>query len=108
MWTRNAAADGALRAVVLNSGGANACTGAAGAADTTMTAELWPEELWVADPGDVAVCSTGLIGVRLPIGHLLEGATRAAEALATSGGLDAAQAIMTTDTSPEGVGGIQG
>ena len=102
VWTRQVLADGRLRAVVLNSGGANACTGPDGFADTHHTAEqvavsltaLGPE----VGPGDVAVCSTGLIGERLPMDRLLTGVDAAAEALTGDGGADAAVAIMTTDT----------
>ena len=99
-WTREVVADGSLRAVVLNSGGANACTGPAGAADTMMTAEGAGRAL-ACDPAEVAVCSTGLIGVRLPIGPLLKGVADAAGQLSASGGPDAARAIMTTDTKPK-------
>lgn len=96
-WSRHSVADGRLAAVVLNSGGANACTGDAGYADTVQTAE------WVAaevgcDVADVAVCSTGLIGVRLPMDKVLEGVQQAAQDLSHAGGPAAAQAIMTTDT----------
>ncbi|WP_261575790.1 bifunctional glutamate N-acetyltransferase/amino-acid acetyltransferase ArgJ [Frankia gtarii] len=97
LWTRQALADGRLRAVVLNSGGANACTGPAGFADTHATAEHVAAGLGLG-AGDVAVCSTGLIGVRLPMGNLLTGVTGAVAALAGTGGDDAAEAIRTTDT----------
>ena len=65
-WTRQAVADGELHAVILNSGGANACTGPDGFADTHRTAERVAELLGTG-AGEVAVCSTGLIGERLPI-----------------------------------------
>ncbi len=97
LWTRQALADGRLRAVVLNSGGANACTGPAGFADTHATAEHVAAGLGLG-AGDVAVCSTGLIGVRLPMDTLLAGVTRAVANLADTGGDDAAEAIRTTDT----------
>ncbi|KJE21342.1 glutamate N-acetyltransferase [Frankia torreyi] len=97
LWTRQALADGRLRAVVLNSGGANACTGPAGFADTHATAEHVAAGLGLG-AGDVAVCSTGLIGVRLPMDTLLAGVTRAVADLAGTGGDDAAEAIRTTDT----------
>ncbi|KQC35599.1 bifunctional glutamate N-acetyltransferase/amino-acid acetyltransferase ArgJ [Frankia sp. ACN1ag] len=97
LWTRQALADGRLRAVVLNSGGANACTGPAGFADTHATAEHVAAGLGLG-AGDVAVCSTGLIGVRLPMDTLLAGVTRAVADLADTGGDDAAEAIRTTDT----------
>ena len=89
-----------IHAVVLNSGGANACTGPDGFADTVATAEHVGSVLGVA-PTEVAVCSTGLIGERLPMDKLLPGIGDAAQALAAIGGLDAATAIMTTDTVPK-------
>src|SRR5690242_9762537 len=77
LWSRQAIADGRLRAVVLNSGGANACTGPAGFADTHATAEALAAALseWGTETGaiDVAVCSTGLIGDRLPMDKVLAG-----------------------------------
>ncbi len=96
-WSQQVIADGRLAAVALNSGGANACTGDAGYADTVQTAE------WVAaevgcDVNDVAVCSTGLIGVRLPMDAVLNGVQLAAQDLSHAGGPAAAEAIMTTDT----------
>ena len=84
-------------AVVLNSGGANACTGAQGFADTHATAEHVADVLAIS-AGDVAVCSTGLIGELLPMDRLTSGVTAAAAALSADGGADAAGAIMTTDT----------
>ena len=97
LWSRQAIAGGRLRAVVLNSGGANACTGPAGFADTHATAECVATALDIG-AGDVAVCSTGLIGERLPMDALLAGVTRAAAALDRDGGPNAADAIRTTDT----------
>ncbi|WP_448060343.1 bifunctional glutamate N-acetyltransferase/amino-acid acetyltransferase ArgJ [Cellulomonas hominis] len=96
-WSRQAVADGIAHAVVLNSGGANACTGPEGFADTHRTAEH-VAALLDTSAGDVLVCSTGLIGERLPMGTLLAGAGTAAAALSPTGGQDAAVAIMTTDT----------
>jgi len=96
-WTRQALSDGRCDAVVLNSGGANACTGAPGFVDTHATAEAVATALGVG-AADVAVCSTGLIGERLPMDRLLAGVTAAAAALDGDGGADAATAIMTTDT----------
>ncbi len=96
-WTRQVLADGRLRAVVLNSGGANACTGPAGFADTHATAEHVASPLGIG-AGDVAVCSTGLIGVRLDLPALLGGVTAAVSVLSGDGGADAAEAIRTTDT----------
>lgn len=96
-WSRAAVADGRLRAVILNSGGANACTGAPGEADAAATATE-VAELLGCEPTDVGVCSTGLIGVRLPMAALLSGVHAAHDQLASNGGDDAAHAIMTTDT----------
>ncbi|PFG19436.1 bifunctional glutamate N-acetyltransferase/amino-acid acetyltransferase ArgJ [Serinibacter salmoneus] len=96
-WSRTAVGDGVARAVILNSGGANACTGTQGFLDTHRSAEHTAARLGV-DPGDVLVCSTGMIGVPLPMDLLLPGIDRAAQALAVTGGDDAAAAIMTTDT----------
>jgi len=97
-WSRQVLADGRVDAVVLNSGGANACTGAQGFLDTHRTAEKVADALGIS-AADVAVCSTGLIGVLLPMGRLLAGVAAAAEALAVTGHADAARAIMTTDTA---------
>jgi glutamate N-acetyltransferase/amino-acid N-acetyltransferase len=99
-WSRQVLATGRLRAVVLNSGGANACTGPEGFQDTHATAEHTAAELGLGAI-DVAVASTGLIGVRLPMDKLLPGVTDAAKALAADGGPDAARAIMTTDSVPK-------
>lgn len=91
---------GELAAVVLNSGGANACTGAQGAQDTRATAEHLAAALGVP-PERIAVCSTGLIGELLPMPTLLAGVDTAVGALSEQGGADAATAIMTTDTVPK-------
>lgn len=99
-WSQRAIADGQLAAVVLNSGGANACTGDAGYADSVRTAELVGEALG-CPAEQVAVCSTGLIGVRLPMDAVATGVTLAQAALAEDGGPSAAAAIMTTDTVPK-------
>ncbi|GAA1374880.1 bifunctional glutamate N-acetyltransferase/amino-acid acetyltransferase ArgJ [Streptomyces beijiangensis] len=99
-WSRRALADGRIRAVVLNSGGANACTGPQGHQDTYSTAGEAAGLLGL-DPGDVAVCSTGLIGVPLPMDRLLAGVRGAAALLSGYGGGDAALAVMTTDTVPK-------
>jgi len=110
LWSRQVVADGQVRAVVLNSGGANACTGPDGFADTHRTAE---HLAWVlgnleagnagiqVGAGDIAVCSTGLIGQKLPMDRLLAGIDAAADALSVEGGQSAAVAIMTTDTVPK-------
>lgn len=96
-WSRQVLTAGDLRAVVLNSGGANACTGPAGSQDTHATAEHVAAALGCG-AGEVAVCSTGLIGVRLPMPRLLAGVDAAVAALAEEGGAAAAEAIRTTDT----------
>ncbi len=100
VWTQQVVRDGRVDAVVLNSGGANACTGPAGFQDTHATAERAAMALGVA-AGDVAVCSTGLIGERLPVDRLLAGVAAAVPLLAVSGADDAARAIMTTDSVPK-------
>ena len=99
-WTERVVADGSLRAVVLNSGGANACTGPGGSADTAATAALVAKGLG-CESDEIAVCSTGLIGVRLPMDRLTDGVQTAIDQLGTDGGRDAAAAIMTTDTCPK-------
>lgn len=99
LWSRQAINDGRAEAVVLNSGGANACTGAPGFADTHTTAEYVAEALDLSAQ-DVLVCSTGLIGERLNMGALLPGVGAAAASLEDSeaGGAAAAEAILTTDS----------
>ncbi|WP_242652718.1 bifunctional glutamate N-acetyltransferase/amino-acid acetyltransferase ArgJ [Intrasporangium flavum] len=96
-WSRQVVADRRVDAVVLNSGGANACTGAQGFLDTHRTAEHVAEVVGTS-AGDVVVCSTGLIGELLPMDRLLAGVDAAATALSPDGHEDAAVAIMTTDT----------
>ncbi|WP_371484683.1 bifunctional glutamate N-acetyltransferase/amino-acid acetyltransferase ArgJ [Kitasatospora sp. NBC_00315] len=97
LWSEQVLKGGRLSAVVLNSGGANACTGPLGFQDTHATAEKVAEELKL-NAGEVAVASTGLIGLRLPMDLLLPGVEQAAAALAPDGGEAAAIAIKTTDT----------
>ncbi|MBC7558659.1 MAG: bifunctional glutamate N-acetyltransferase/amino-acid acetyltransferase ArgJ [Dermatophilaceae bacterium] len=97
-WSRQVLADGRVDAVVLNSGGANACTGAAGFADTHRSAEYLAAALGVS-PGDVVVASTGLIGELLPMDKITSGIDLAVAALSGTGGQGAATAIMTTDTA---------
>lgn len=103
-WTRGVVADGHAKAVILNSGGANACTGQAGYDQSAATAAT-VAGLLGCTPEDVAVCSTGLIGELLPLDNVLAGAAAAHAALADTaqGGADAAHAIMTTDTKPKTV-----
>ena len=96
-WSRQVVAGGRVQAVVLNSGGANACTGPAGFADTHRTAEAVATAVGTG-AARVAVCSTGLIGVRLPMDRLLAGVLDAADQLSADGGQPAAEAIRTTDT----------
>jgi glutamate N-acetyltransferase/amino-acid N-acetyltransferase len=97
LWSQQVLTSGQLRAVVLNSGGANACTGPAGFQDTHATAEHLAQLLGCG-AGEIAVCSTGLIGERLSMDALLPGVEKAVVALAVEGGSDAAEAICTTDT----------
>jgi glutamate N-acetyltransferase / amino-acid N-acetyltransferase len=97
LWTGQVLTTGRLTAVVLNAGGANACTGSAGFADTHATAEAVAVALDVGAI-DVAVCSTGLIGERLPMAAVLPGVEKAVAALSGTGGDAAAAAILTTDT----------
>jgi glutamate N-acetyltransferase/amino-acid N-acetyltransferase len=97
VWTEQVLKSGRLSAVVLNSGGANACTGPAGFQDTHATAEHLAS-LLDCGAGEIAVCSTGLIGERLPMQQLLDGVDKAVASLAELGGADAAEAICTTDT----------
>ncbi len=99
-WSQQVLAGGQVRAVALNSGGANACTGPGGFADTRQTAEHLAN-LLSAPAGQIAVCSTGLIGERLPMDRLLAGVDAAAAAATAAGGQAAAGAIMTTDTVPK-------
>ncbi|MDR2255152.1 MAG: bifunctional glutamate N-acetyltransferase/amino-acid acetyltransferase ArgJ [Arthrobacter sp.] len=99
-WSREVVKDGRVDAVILNSGGANACTGAPGFQDTHRTAEEVAKLLGVSAT-DVVVCSTGLIGERLPMEKILAGATAASAQLSADGGAAAARSIMTTDTVPK-------
>jgi glutamate N-acetyltransferase/amino-acid N-acetyltransferase len=109
LWTQQVLTTGQLRAVILNSGGANACTGPGGFQDTHATAEAVAAALsdWGTETGaiEVAVCSTGLIGDRLPMDKVLAGVRQIVHDMAggLTGGEDAAQAIMTTDTVPKQV-----
>jgi len=113
LWSQQVLADGRLQAVILNSGGANACTGPEGFVDTHRTAEHVADALrqvqdaaeaaQAADIGaiDVAVCSTGLIGVRLPMEKLRPAIGDLVPLLSRNGGQAAAEAIMTTDSVPK-------
>ena len=103
-WSRKVVADGHVKAVILNSSGANACTGKPGYEQSQATAEK-VAELLGASANDVAVCSTGLIGELLPLDHVLSGTEAAFAALSDSveAGENASYAIMTTDTKPKTV-----
>lgn len=95
-WCRQVVAGGRAQAVVVNSGNANACTGAEGAANAAEMAAVCGKALQ-APPDQVLVCSTGVIGVQLPMPLLREGIATCAAQLSTQGGQAAAEAIMTTD-----------
>lgn len=103
-FTRKTVADGRIDAVILNSGGANACTGQAGYDQSVATADH-VAALVGCGRDEVAVCSTGLIGELLPLDNVLAGADAAYAALADTpeAGADASVAIMTTDTTPKTV-----
>ncbi|CAM5729004.1 arginine biosynthesis bifunctional protein ArgJ [Streptomyces badius] len=98
LWSEQVLKGGEVTAVVLNSGGANACTGPQGFQDTHATAEKAAEVLDGHSAGEIAVASTGLIGILLPMDKLLPGIEQAAAALSEHGGEKAAIAIKTTDT----------
>ncbi|MFJ2258780.1 bifunctional glutamate N-acetyltransferase/amino-acid acetyltransferase ArgJ [Streptomyces sp. NPDC087844] len=97
LWSEQVLKGGQLTAVVLNSGGANACTGPKGFQDTHATAEKVADVLG-QNAGEIAVASTGLIGILLPMDKLLPGVEQASAALSEHGGEKAAIAIKTTDT----------
>ncbi|KIA64715.1 bifunctional glutamate N-acetyltransferase/amino-acid acetyltransferase ArgJ [Nocardia vulneris] len=107
LWSQQVLTGKRLRAVILNSGGANACTGPGGFQDTHQTAEELAAALsnWGTETGagEIAVCSTGLIGDRLPMDKVIPAITEIVHEMGggLSGGLDAAHAIMTTDTVPK-------
>lgn len=100
IWSRQVAKGGLVRAVVLNSGGANACTGPQGFTDTHKTAEHVGQLLNVSS-GEVIVCSTGLIGELLPMPKIIAGLETIVPAFSNDGLLTSAQAIMTTDSVPK-------
>lgn len=99
-WSQEAVRDREIRAVLLNSGGANACTGPDGFLDTHRSAEKVGELLSIS-ASDVGVCSTGLIGVRLPMEKVMAGIETASKSLAQKNLNDLAEAIMTTDSKPK-------
>jgi glutamate N-acetyltransferase/amino-acid N-acetyltransferase len=95
--SRESISDGLLRAIVVNAGNANACTGESGMADARAMAETTAAALG-CDASDVVVASTGVIGVPMPMELVLAGIAEAAEELDLVAGEDAAEAILTTDT----------
>jgi glutamate N-acetyltransferase/amino-acid N-acetyltransferase len=100
VWSQQVLTAGRLKAVILNSGGANACTGAPGFQDSHATAEATAAAL-ACGAAEVAVCSTGLIGQRLPMDKLLAGVDKSVADLSAEGGSAAAAAICTTDSVPK-------
>ena len=100
IWSRQVVKGQVVRAVVLNSGGANACTGPQGFADAHKTAEKVGELLKISS-GEVAVCSTGLIGELLPMEKIVAGLEKIAPVLHMDSLQECAQAIMTTDSVPK-------
>jgi glutamate N-acetyltransferase/amino-acid N-acetyltransferase len=110
LWSQEVVKDGVVRAVVLNSGGANCYTGPEGFQTTHAVAEKVAEKLGIGAL-DVVVCSTGLIGLTNPRQNMLDGVEAAYAALSGDGGQDAALAIMTTDSVNKQVvvqGGVPG
>src|SRR3954470_22257237 len=97
LWSEEVVKDGVVRAVVLNSGGANCYTGAEGFQTTHAVAEQVAAGLDIG-AGDVVVCSTGLIGLSNPRENLIKGVDECVASLSDDGGLHAAEAIMTTDS----------
>jgi len=100
IWSREVTKGKLVRAAVLNSGGANACTGPQGFADTHKTAEKVGELLGVSS-GEVVVCSTGLIGELLPMAKILSGLESIAADLKPNSLDEVSRAIMTTDSVPK-------
>lgn len=97
IWSKQVTKEGLVRAAILNSGGANACTGPQGFADTHQTAERVGEVLGISS-GEVVVCSTGLIGELLPMPKIISGIDQISQRLAQDTLKDVASAIMTTDS----------
>jgi glutamate N-acetyltransferase/amino-acid N-acetyltransferase len=100
IWSKQIASSGTAQAIVLNSGGANACTGPQGFADTHKSAEFVADQLRISSSG-VLVCSTGLIGELLPMEKVLDGISYIAKHMDGNGLKKSAQAIMTTDSVPK-------
>jgi glutamate N-acetyltransferase / amino-acid N-acetyltransferase len=97
IWSKQVTKEGLVRAAILNSGGANACTGPQGFADTHRTAERVGEVLDISS-GEVVVCSTGLIGELLPMPKIISGIDQISQQLSEDTLQDVASAIMTTDS----------
>jgi glutamate N-acetyltransferase/amino-acid N-acetyltransferase len=97
IWTRNLVSKNAIRAVLINSGGANACTGQSGLLDTENSARSVSEHLNFSKE-EIAICSTGMIGIRLPMDSILSGIATAASCLTSDSLKDCAEAIITTDS----------
>lgn len=100
VWSKQVIKDGQIEAVLLNSGGANACTGPEGFADTHKSAEILSESLEISS-SNTFICSTGLIGVRLPMEKIESGIGLAVSNLKSDDWDSAATAIMTTDSKPK-------
>ena len=99
-WSRQVVKDLRVSAAILNSGGANACTGPEGFADTHKTAEHTADALGISS-SDLVIASTGMIGIRLPMANLLRGVTSAVSELTDDSGIALAEGIMTTDSHPK-------
>ena len=99
-WSRQVVKDSHVSAAILNSGGANACTGPEGFADTHKTAEYTANALGISS-SDLVVASTGMIGIRLPMEQLLHGVDSAVSELSADSGIALAEGIMTTDSHPK-------
>ncbi len=97
IWSKQVTKEKIVRAAILNSGGANACTGPQGFADTHRTAEHVGEVLGISS-GEVVVCSTGLIGELLPMEKIISGVDQISNELSPDSLQDVASAIMTTDS----------
>jgi len=100
IWSREVTKGKLVRAAVLNSGGANACTGPQGFADTHHTAEKVADLLGISS-GEVVVCSTGLIGELLPMPKILSGLESIATKLNSDSLDEVSRAILTTDSVPK-------
>ncbi len=100
IWSKEVIKGSSVRAVVLNSGGANACTGSRGFQDTHQSAEHVASLLQFSS-SEIFVCSTGMIGEFLPMKKIIDGINSVAADLSNESLLDCAQAIMTTDSVPK-------